>query len=76
MAVNCTILGAVSGEKRFQNINTHIGIQQTRNPTTTYDKTRLTLISCTETLPVAVELVFCKDGATSKLCCRIFKKTL
>ena len=33
--VNCTILGAVSGEKRFQSANAHAGIQQSRNPPAT-----------------------------------------
>ena len=35
LSVNCTIRGAVSGEKRFQNINPHIGTQQIRNPPAT-----------------------------------------
>ena len=33
--VNCTIRGAVSGEKRFHNKNAHISIQQSRNPPAT-----------------------------------------
>ena len=44
-------LGQVSGEKRFQRMNAHIGIQQHKNPVATYNKTRVTCISFNELLP-------------------------
>ena len=62
--VNCTILGAVSGGTRFQSVNTHAGIQQSRNPPATQAMVQLMFISCTEILTLAWSLEFCKDGAT------------
>ena len=35
ISVNCTIPGAVSGEKRLHSMNVHISIQQSRNPPAT-----------------------------------------
>ena len=58
---NSTILGAVSGDERFQNANAQSGIQQNKNPEATYDNVRLILISFTEILPEQL-LLFLIDG--------------
>ena len=47
-ASNTVILELVSGEKRNQRTNTHIGIQQHKNPAATRSNIRVSFISLTE----------------------------
>lgn len=65
-----TILGAFSGEKRFQSTNAHDGMKQNKNPAVTNNKLRLIFIYWTDIL-AALLLAFCNEGATFNLFWRI-----